>query len=144
MRRIARHRVVLVNSDPDRADAFWLTREYVAAFKDLIPRRYRRVGAWEQELRELLGPTNVEVLPVPHDCEDGFYQAFWRRPEAYLQSSVRDNISVFRRLAPEDVDRSLDRLATDLETGAWSERHQALLAMSEADVGLRLVIADVI
>ena len=143
MRRIARRRVVLVNDDPGKADAFWLTREYLPGFKRLIPARYRRAGVWEHELRDVLGPTTVEVLPVPHDCKDGFYQAFWRRPEAYLEPSVRDNISVFRRLPPDDIDLALDRLERDLESGAWSERHQRLLTMTEADVGLRLVIADV-
>jgi SAM-dependent methyltransferase len=142
MRRIARRRVVLVNSDPSQSDAFWLTREYLPGFKRLSPPRYGHAGVWEQELREVLGPVSVEVLPVPHDCTDGFYQAFWRRPEAYLRASVRNNISVFRRLPADEVDAAIDQLATDLENGAWSERHRALLRMDEVDVGLRLVIAE--
>jgi hypothetical protein len=82
------------------------------------------------------------VLPVPHDCQDGFYQAFWRRPEAYLQRAIRDNISVFRRVPSQDVEAAVDRLATDLRSGAWIEKHRALMTMEEADVGLRLVTAD--
>ena len=142
MRRIARHRVVLVNSDPSRADAFWLTREYLPGFKQLIPAEYRQLGVWERELRDLLGSIDVEVLPVPHDCRDGFFQAFWRRPEAYLRPDVRDNISVFRRLPLDHVAAAVERLANHLETGAWAERHEALMTMDAADVGLRLVIAD--
>jgi SAM-dependent methyltransferase len=143
MRRIARHRVVLVNSDPTRADAFWLTREYLPGFKDLIPAPYREQGVWARELRAVLGPIDVVVLPVPHDCRDGFYQAFWRRPEAYLRPAVRDNISVFGRLPLDQLAAALQRLTTDLETGAWAKHHGALMSLDAADVGLRLVIADV-
>ena len=142
MRRIARRRVVLVNSDPGEADAFWLTREYLPGFKRLIPPPYRQPGFWERELRDLLGRISLEVLPVPRDCKDGFYQAFWGRPEAYLDAEVRENISVFRRLPAREVGDAVRRLASDLEAGAWIERHGELMTTHEADVGLRLVVAD--
>jgi class 3 adenylate cyclase len=33
-------------------------------------------------------PGNVQLVavPVPHDCLDGFYQAYWRRPHACRQA----------------------------------------------------------
>ena len=34
-------------------------------------------------------------LPVPADCTDGFFAAYWRRPEAYLDPGVRATISTF-------------------------------------------------
>jgi SAM-dependent methyltransferase len=37
MRRVARDRVVILNSDPSLADAFWLTRDYLPGFLSLIP-----------------------------------------------------------------------------------------------------------
>ena len=45
-------------------------------------------GAWAQELAVHLGPVGIEPVSVPHDCEDGFYGAFWRRPEAWLPASA--------------------------------------------------------
>lgn len=139
--RVARKRVVLVNSEPDAADDFWLTREYLPAFRDLIPARYREQrGLWRAELQALLGGRlSVRPLPVPHDCADGFYAAYWRRPEAYLDATVRDNISVFRRIEHGDA---IARLAHDLGTGAWHERHQDLLRRDALDVGLRIVVAE--
>jgi SAM-dependent methyltransferase len=141
MRRVARGRVVVVNTDPSLADAFWLTREYLRSFAELIPDRYRVPGYWERELDELLGKTAIEVLPVPHDCQDGFYQAYWRRPEAYLRREVRTNISAFRLLPQREVQEAVRRLATDLRTGAWLKRHQLLSATDALDVGLRIVIS---
>lgn len=138
--RVARKRVVLVNSEPDAADAFWLTRHYLPAFHSLIPERFRVPGAWRAELRDLLGPrTTFTPLPIPHDCADGFYPAYWRRPHAYLDPAIRDNISVFHRV---DHDAAMQRLARDLDSGAWHHRHHQLTTADALDAGLRIVVAD--
>jgi SAM-dependent methyltransferase len=143
--RVAARRVVLVNSDPDLADAFWLNRAYVPGFHDLIPERYRATpGLWRAELVDALagGVTDAVTflpLPVPHDCTDGFYAAYWRRPEAYLDPLVRDNISVFHRL---DHAAGIARLADDLASGAWHREHAQLLQQDTLDVGLRIVVAE--
>jgi SAM-dependent methyltransferase len=143
MCRVARRRVVLFNADPADVGRFWMTNEYLPRFRELIPRAYRRPGAWEAELRGLLGDdVRFEPVPIPHECRDGFYGAFWRRPEAYLDPAVRRGISVFSRLSTEEVERGLTALRADLDSGAWQERHRDLLALDELDLGYRLVIAD--
>lgn len=81
-------------------------------------------------------------MPVPHDCRDGFYQAYWRRPRAYLDRRVRDGTSVFHLLAPEEVSVAIERLGRDLDDGTWEERHGDLRGKGELDVGLRLVVAE--
>lgn len=35
------------------------------------------------------GRTRVERIPTPYDCTDGFFEAFWNRPEALLDPAVR-------------------------------------------------------
>jgi SAM-dependent methyltransferase len=142
--RVARCRVVLVNSEPDAAPGFWLTRDYLPDFLTLIPERYRATpGLWRDELRALLGGiVRFAPLPIPHDCADGFYQAFWRRPDAYLDPAIRDNISVFRALPPERVADATRRLAADLASGAWHDANHALLESESYDAGLRIVVAE--
>jgi SAM-dependent methyltransferase len=142
MARVARHRVLLLNADPSLAERFWLTRDYLPGFVSLIPARYRRPGYWEQELRTLLGGIQVRQVPVPHDCRDGFYAAYWRRPRAYLDQRVRDGISVFHALPPAEVSVAMRRLAADLDDGAWGDRHGDLCERTELDVGFRLVVAE--
>jgi len=142
LRRVARGRVVLVNSDPTLVARFWMTRDYVPGFVDLIPPAYRAPGFWAGELEELLGATRLVPLPVPHDCADGFYQAYWRRPEAYLRPEIRDNISMFRLVDQVAVRAGIDRLAADLRSGAWRERHRALMTLAELDLGVRVVVSD--
>jgi SAM-dependent methyltransferase len=141
LRRVARRRVVLFNADPALAGAFWLTRDYLPAFAAIIPPAYREPGFWQHELSEILGEVRVTPVPIPHDCADGFYGAYWRRPDAYLDPRVRGNISVFRLLPEPDVDRALTRLAADLESGRWHEAYASLLDRDELDLGYRLVVA---
>jgi SAM-dependent methyltransferase len=142
LRRVARGRVVLFNANPGEFELFWLTAEYLPEALDLVAARYRSPGAWEDELREAIGPLQVTPVPVPHDCTDGFYGAYWRRPEAYLQSDVRAGISVFSQLSSGAVDRAIDALGADLETGRWHDRHRELLTKDELHLGYYLITAE--
>jgi SAM-dependent methyltransferase len=142
LRRVARRRVVILNSDPALAGAFWMTRDYLPGFLGLIPPPYREPGRWERELARLLGALTVRPVPLPHDCLDGFYHAYWRRPRAYLDDEVRNNISVFRRLPSADVRDAVDRLRRDLDDGTWQARHGALMGRTELDLGLRIVVGE--
>jgi SAM-dependent methyltransferase len=142
LRRVARKRVVLFSAIPAEADRFWMTTEYLPEFLGLIPARYHRPGTWEDELRTTLGPVDLTPFPVPHDCTDGFYGAHWRRPEAFLDAEVRRGISVFSQLSSAAVDRAIDSLGADLETGRWQERHRELLKLDELHLGYYLITAE--
>jgi SAM-dependent methyltransferase len=142
LRRVARRRVVLLNADPALFDRFWFTTEYLPEFADLIPRPHLEPGAWEREMRELLGPLELHAVPIPHDCRDGFFGAYWRRPRAYLDSEIRSGISVFSLVPAAAVERAVAALRRDLESGAWEERHRELLGLDEIDLGYRLLVAE--
>jgi hypothetical protein len=57
-------------------------------------------------------------VPIPHDCTDGFLAAYWRRPDAYLDRTVRSNISAFALLGREEIDAGVARLSADLAPAA--------------------------
>jgi hypothetical protein len=140
--RVARRRVLILNSDPELAERFWLTRDYLPGFIGLIPERYRRPGYWEQELRDLLGTAEAQTVSVPHDCHDGFYQAYWRRPRAYLDSEVRDGISVFHHLPRSRSRRRDGASAPRPGRRPVGEATPIAVRRSELDVGLRLVVSE--
>jgi SAM-dependent methyltransferase len=142
LRRVARDRVVLFNANPAEFGLFWLTSEYLPDAFELISARHRAPGAWEDALREALGPVALTPVPVPHDCTDGFYGAYWRRPEAYLEPDVRAGISVFAQVPSGAVDRAVATLGADLETGRWHERHRELLTMDELHLGYYVITAE--
>ena len=102
----------------------------------------RTRGIWERQLRASLGDVVITPVPVAHDCTDGFYGAYWRRPEAYLRPEVRAGISVFAQVSSAAVDRAIDALGADLETGRWRERHRELLTMDELHLGYYVVTAE--
>jgi len=135
MRRVAR-RIVVLTWDPDRARMFWLSREYLpdeAVEWDIA--RCPPLGL----VRSLIGPdAGVTPVPVPHDCTDGFFGAFWRRPEAYLDPVVRAGISNLAHFG-DALAPAFERLEADLESGEWSRRHADLLELSELDLGYRIV-----
>jgi hypothetical protein len=139
LRRIARRRIVILTWDPGVFRTFWLVSEYLpqaAAFDEA-----RAVPV--DHLSALLGGARVEPVPVPHDCTDGFGAAFWRRPEAYLDPTVRAGISMLAQTGDMTLQPGLDRLAADLESGRWHERHRDLLEREDFDAGYRLLIAEV-
>lgn len=45
-------------------------------------------------------------------------------------------------MSPADLESGLRKLAADLESGLWAERHRDLLELDELDLGYRLVIAE--
>jgi SAM-dependent methyltransferase len=142
MRRVARERVVLFNFRPSEFARFWFATEYLPGFMDLIAAGYKRPGVWERELRMMLGEVRIEPVPIPHDCLDGFFGAYWRRPELLLDETVRKGISVFSRVPADEVRHAVTQLRADLDSGAWRERHRHLLELEELDLGYTLVIAE--
>lgn len=135
--RVARRRVVILTCDPARDDRFWLASHYFPEIIDLDRRHLPTIG----QLAELLGDIEVREVPIPRDCKDGFQGAFWQRPEAYLDHTVRRGISTFAKLPPDVVDRGLARLLLDLRSGRWEKLFGHLRRQDRVDLGYRLVIA---
>lgn len=131
MRRVSRGRVVLFTWDP-QAEASWLG-DYFPGLLEEDRRRFPSIGAIE----DVLGGLEALTVPISHDCADGFMGAYWRRPHAYLDPGVRSAIS---SLATRDADTCLAKLADDLRTGAWAQKHGYLLQRQELDLGYRLII----
>ena len=136
LRRVAR-RVVLFTWEPASARETWVVRDYFPCFEQLIPPGYTLATTLDR-----LGGGREEVVPVPHDCLDGFFHAYWRRPEAYLDPEVRARISAFALMDHDCIEDGLARLARDLESGQWARRNAGLLELDELDGGYRLVVHE--
>jgi len=133
MRRVA-HRLVVFTCDARDADQFWLNRDYLPEFGDLWADRPSLT-----DLASAIG-ARVESVLVPWDCADGFYHAYWRRPEAYLDEHVRRGMSIWARVGLDAEQRAVHNLRTDLASGRWAERNSDLAALDAAELGLRLLV----
>jgi SAM-dependent methyltransferase len=136
MRRVAR-RVVVFTFDTSDPSQFWLTRDYLPEFAAL---RACRVLASLTELARAIG-ARMEPVLIPWDCADGFFEAYWRRPEAYLDENVRRGVSIWARVGPDAEQRAVRSLRDDLASGRWAERNRDLVDLEAAELGARLLIA---
>ena len=132
LNRVAAERIVLLTWDPSH-HGFWLMRDYFPQFLEADRHRLPPI----ERLLSAVRDGRVITVPIPHDCVDGFLGAYWRRPEAYLNATIRSGISSFatcRDLSP------LQQLEDDLDTGEWQRRYGELLDEEELDIGYRLVV----
>lgn len=135
MCRVAPRRVIFA-FDWEKGGDYWLFRDYLPEVRDLP---YERT-AFADAVDAVGG--RVEVVPVPHDCVDGFGSAYWRRPERYLDADVQAGISFFNTLDRTIVERALGALRGDLESGRWHARNAELLERDAVDFGYRLIISE--
>jgi len=136
MRSVARRVVVFTHDSSDAGwrHRFWLTRDYLPEVAELVVGR--------PSVTELAGAIRARMEPVliPWDCVDGFFEAYWRRPEAYLDENVRRGLSVSARVGPEPEQRPVRGLRADVVSGRWAERNRYLIALDAAELGLRLLV----
>ena len=136
MRRVTRGPVVVLTCDPARLDRFWLD-EYVPAVIATEERRYPPVASITAALG---GRSEVRPVPIPLDCRDGFGEAYYGRPERFLEPGVRRAMSSWSFDDPGIIAAGMARLRDDLASGAWDTAHGVLRTQPEFDGALRLVI----
>ena len=137
LRRVSRGPVVIFTFELDKLPPWQLDflAEGVAIERPRFP-------AIDDVVDALGGRTRVERIPTPGDCVDGFFEAFWRRPEALLDPSVRGAQSMWAMLDPGVEERIVARLSAALESGAWDAEHGHLRQQESYDGALRLVISE--
>ena len=137
LRRVAGGPVVVFTFELDSLPAW--QHEYL---REGLVIEQPRFPAIDDVAAALGGHTRVERIPTPGDCQDGFFEAFWRRPEALLDPAVRGAQSMWALLEPSVEQRMVDRLSDALDTGAWDAEHGHLREQESFDGALRLVISE--
>jgi SAM-dependent methyltransferase len=133
--RVTRRRIVFLTLDLDVTEEMWLCRDYLPEIIENDRKSFPTIAY----LKTLVPTLQVETVPVPADCTDGFCVALWSRPEAHLDPDVRRASSTWHCLPPGVIERGLDRLRHDLHGGEWDSRYGHLRTQATLDVGLRLV-----
>jgi SAM-dependent methyltransferase len=137
LRRVSRGPVVVFTFELESLPAWQL--DYL---REGVEKELPRFPAIDDIVNALGGRTRVEHIPTPGDCTDGFFEAFWRRPERLLDPAVRSAQSVWALLGPGVEERMVDRLAAALDSGAWDTEYGHLRDQSELDGALRLVFSE--
>jgi SAM-dependent methyltransferase len=138
LRRVARGPVVILTYDSEICGQMWLMADYLPEVAELDRRIFPpapRIAEW------LGGDTRVETVPIPADTTDWMLGSFWAHPERVLDEHARNGTSGFARMSPSVVERVVEAVRRDLESGAWERRHGRLRDLETYDVGLQLIVS---
>ena len=138
LRRVSRGPVVILTFDPGSVPGWWLN-DYVPQMLQAEAARYPTI---EKICAVLGGTVGVRAVPIPLDCADGFTEAYYGRPEAFLDKGVRAAQSAWQFADAAAVAAGLGRLAEDLASGEWDARYGHLRTQPEFVGAARLVVAN--
>lgn len=138
MRRVTKNQVVIMTFDPAQLDNFW----NIHYFPELIAVEKARYPTVEYIQESLGGSSQIIPIPIPLQCVDGFQEAFYGRPEAFLHKEVRLSQSAWGFLSPELEDELVGRLRADLESGEWDRKYGHFRTQDFFTCALRLIVAQ--
>ena len=136
MRRVA-DRLVLFFFEPKFADVAWIVADY---FPEILEQESERNAPSTADLARHIEILSIDPVPVPDDCIDGFAGCYWNRPEMYLDPSVQEGMSCFAQMPADMLARGMERLRSEIASGAWDAKYGHLRALGECDLGYRLVV----
>jgi SAM-dependent methyltransferase len=160
LRRVVTGPVVILTADPAHLREFWLN-DYAP---EVMATEARRFPAIDRVAAALGGAAHglnsaaahgeglnggaahawaieVRVVEIPLDCTDGFNQAYYGRPELFLEPGARAANSAWSFVGADAEERFVRELSRDLEDGTWDRRYGQLRTQPTFDGSLRLVIS---
>lgn len=87
------------------------------------------------------GQAEVFPVPIPLSCRDGFNEAYYGRPERFLDPDARLACSAWSFVSEKGAEACVEHLRRDLESGEWDRRHGHLRSQAEFDGSLRLLVS---
>ncbi|MGA3084520.1 MAG: methyltransferase domain-containing protein [Thermodesulfobacteriota bacterium] len=114
--------IVVFTFDPREGEESWLKNYFPEVYqKDFITfppihevaSMIAEENQWEKTIRK---------FPLPHDLTDKFMYSGWNKPEMYLHPQFRQNVSGLALAPKRLVQKGVENLRTDLETGKWDEK----------------------
>lgn len=137
LRRVTKDQILILTFDPNELDNFW----NVDYFPELIAVEKARYPTIDFLKTALGGNCEVIAIPIPIDCVDGFQEAFYGRPEAFLEKEVRLSQSAWGFLPKELEETLVQKLEADLKSGEWDKKYGHFRSQSNFTCALRLLIS---
>ncbi len=138
IRRVSKKKISILTYDPEMLDVFW-NAKYFPQLIEIERSRYPRLDHIAECVGEEVTVTNIKI---PLDCTDGFQEAFYGRPEAFLQEEVRNAQWAWGFLKKEVERAYVKRLSDDLASGEWDRLYGYHRTLPEFKGAFRLLEID--
>ena len=138
IKRVSKKRITILTYDPEMLDVFWNVR-YFPQLVEIERRRYPKLNYIADCVDEEIKITNIKI---PFDCSDGFQEAFYGRPEAFLQEEVRNAQSAWGFLDKNIEKQYIKKLSEDLASGEWDRLYGHHRTLPEFEGAFRLLEFD--
>ena len=136
--RVTRGPIVVLTFDGDALDHFWLA-EYASELIEAERSRYPAINA----IKGSLGTAaTVQAIPIPIDCVDGFTEAYYARPDVFLDPKVRQSQSGWSFVDDDTQQRIIEALHDDIESGKWDQKYGKYRKQPQFEGSLRLIVSD--
>ncbi len=137
LKRVTREKILIMTFDPKALDNFW-NAYYFPELIEVEKARYPTMDF----ITEALGvECTIQSVPIPFDCADGFQEAFYGRPEAFLEKEIRLSQSAWGFLPEGMEDKLVKRLERDLKSGEWDKKFGEFRTKPAFTCALRLITA---
>ena len=131
--------IVAFTLDPRQGEEPWFKKYFPEAYQkdfisfppiDEVGDMIAAAEGWEKTIRK---------FPLPHDLLDKNMYSGWNKPEIYLDHQFRQNVSGLALASKSVVQKGIESLKNDLETGKWNEKFGYLRKQISFDVGFRFI-----
>jgi SAM-dependent methyltransferase len=140
IKRVSKKKISILTYDPEMLDVFW-NAKYFPQLIEIERSRYPKLDHIAECVGEDITITNIMI---PFDCTDGFQEAFYGRPEAFLREEVRNAQSAWDFLDKETESEYVRRLSEDLASGEWDRLYGYHRMLPEFEGAFRLLEVDLL
>ena len=140
IKRVTKKKISILTYDPEMLDIFW-NAKYFPQLIEIERSRYPKLDQIAEYIGENLTITNIKI---PFDCTDGFQEAFYGRPEAFLYEEVRNAQSAWGFLDKTLEREYVNRLSEDLASGEWDRLYGYHRTLPEFEGAFRLLEVDLV
>jgi hypothetical protein len=137
MRRVTKGPVVILTCDPDEVESFWLG-PYAP---EVLAGEARRFPAMHAINQVLAGTVVITAVPIPFNCKDGFNEAYYGRPEKFLEEGARLACSAWSFVNQSIADSYVQDLSHELQHGSWDSKYGHLRIQPQFEGSLRLIVS---
>jgi hypothetical protein len=89
----------------------------------------------------LAGAVVITAVAIPLNCKDGFNEAYYGRPEKFLEAGARLACSAWSFVDQSVADSYVQDLSRELRNGSWDSKYGQLRIQPQFEGSLRLIIS---